>query len=92
MPGKYPYFKQQKHTQMPDISCCEGGSCMLRLHCHRYTVKPEEIGQTYFKDPPYKLNMMLDEYHQHVGVVTLSCPYFWNNEKYENERPKSKNN
>jgi hypothetical protein len=87
--SKFPYFKQ-KQKNMPDISCCKGGSCLLRLNCHRYTVTPDELNQTYFKDPPYKLNIMLDEYHQHVGVVTLSCPYFWNNEKYENEKPGNK--
>lgn len=72
---------------MPDISMCKGGSCMLRLHCHRYTVKPEELGQSYFSDPPYKINMMLDENIGSLGVVTLSCAYFWNNERYKNEKP-----
>ena len=75
---------------MPDISCCQGGSCPLRLNCHRYTVKPEEIGQTYFKDPPYKMSMMLDEHHGYLGVVTITCGYFWNNDKYEDEKPGNK--
>jgi len=72
---------------MPDISCCQGGSCPLRLHCHRYTVKPDELNQSYFKDPPYKMSMMLDEHHGYVGVVTITCAHFWNNDKYEDEKP-----
>ena len=91
MIGKHPYFKQQKQKIMPDISCCKGGSCLLRLNCHRYTVKPEEIGQSFFSEPPYKLDFMFDEYHSNLGVATLSCAYFWNNKEYENERPKVKN-
>ena len=74
---------------MPDISMCKGGSCLLRLNCHRYTAKAEELGQSYFSEPPYKLNMMFgDEATGGFGVVTLACSFFWNNEKYEDERPK----
>lgn len=72
-----------------DISACNGGSCLLRLNCHRYTCKKEELGQTYFSEPPYKLNLMLDDNHVHLGVATLSCSYFWNNQQYKNEKPKN---
>jgi len=73
---------------MPDISMCEGGHCMLRLSCHRYTAKAEPLGQSYFAEPPYKVNMMLDEHNANLGVVTLSCAYFWNNVDYKrNEKP-----
>ena len=48
---------------MPDISMCKGGSCLLRLHCHRYTAKPEELGQSYFGEAPYKLDFMFDNNH-----------------------------
>jgi hypothetical protein len=71
---------------MPDISCCKGGHCMLRLNCHRYTATPDELGQSYFSDPPYKVNMMLDDNISSLGVVTLSCAYFWNNDRYKNEQ------
>jgi len=91
MLGRHPYFKQ-KQTQMPDISMCKGGSCLLRLNCHRYTAKAEELGQSFFSEPPYKLDFMFDEHQAGLGVATVGCAYFWNNEKYENERPKSKNN
>ena len=84
MTGKFPYFKQKT---MPDISMCKGGSCPLRLNCYRYTAEAEPLGQSYFKDPPYKMNMMLDEHDSNLGVVTIACPYFWNNNKYENEKP-----
>ena len=77
---------------MPDISMCEGGSCMLRLNCHRYTAKAEELGQSYFKDPPYRMNMMTDEYNNSFGVVTIACSYFWNNKDFPNERSKFENN
>lgn len=76
---------------MPDITCCQGGSCPLRLNCHRYTVKPDELGQSYFTDPPYKMDIMLDEHDVTLGVVTVACCYFWNNQDFENERPKFEN-
>lgn len=73
-----------------DISACNGGSCPLRLNCYRYTCKKEELGQTYFSEPPYKMNMMLDEHDVTLGVVTVACPYFWNNEQYKkDEKPKN---
>jgi hypothetical protein len=74
---------------MPDISMCKGGSCPLRLHCHRYTAKAEELGQSYFVDPPYKMSMITDDNHSYVGVVTITCSYFWNNDQYEDEKPKN---
>jgi len=73
---------------MPDISMCKGGSCPLRLNCYRYTAKVEELGQSYFSDPPYKVSMMLDDTFHSLGVVTITCPYFWNNVEYKkNEKP-----
>lgn len=77
---------------MPDISMCQGGSCPLRLHCHRYTAKADELGQTYIVDPPYKMNIMLDDNDNGLGVVTVACSYFWNNKDYPNERQKLENN
>ena len=70
---------------MPDISCCKGGSCMLRLNCQRYTAIPDELGQSYFSDPPYKVNMMLDEHDVTLGVITVACPFFWNNAQYKKD-------
>ena len=55
---------------MPDISMCKGGSCMLRLHCHRYTATAEEMGQSFFSEAPYKLDFMFDEHNNGLGVVT----------------------
>lgn len=89
MTGKFPYFKQ-KQKVMPDISMCHGGSCLLRLHCHRYTAKAEELGQSFFSEPPYKLSFMFDENIGSLGVATVGCAYFWNNERYENEKPGNK--
>ena len=71
-----------------DISCCKGGSCMLRLNCHRYTATAEPLGQSYFAEPPYKVNMMLDNNEKSLGVVTLSCAYFWNNVEERDEKTK----
>jgi hypothetical protein len=70
---------------MPDISCCKGGSCMLRLNCHRYTAIPDELGESYFSDPPYKVNMMFDEHDVTLGVITVACPFFWNNAQYKKD-------
>jgi len=88
MLGRHPYFKQ-KQTIMPDISMCKGGSCLLRLNCHRYTAKAEELGQSFFSEPPYKLDFMFDEHSNNLGVATLSCSYFWNNKEYKDEKPKN---
>ena len=61
---------------------------MLRLNCHRYTAIPDELGQSYFSDPPYKVNIMLDEHDVTLGVVTVACPFFWNNAQYKkDEKP-----
>jgi len=76
---------------MPDISACNGGSCLLRLNCHRYTCKKEELGQSYFGEPPYKLEFMFDKHFNSLGVATLSCAFFWNNQNIEDERPKFEN-
>lgn len=76
---------------MPDISMCPGGFCPLKLNCHRYTVTPDELMQSYFGEPPYKMNMMLDDDFASVGVVTTTCPYFWNNAKYKKDEQKSEN-
>lgn len=76
---------------MPDISMCKGGHCMLRLSCHRYTAEAEPLGQSFFSEPPYKVNMMLDEHDVTLGVVTVACPFFWNNEKYMKNEQKPTN-
>lgn len=75
---------------MPDISMCKGGNCLLRLNCHRYTATPEELGQSYIGEPPYKMNMMLDDTFHSIGVVTLTCPFFWNNQQYKDEKSGNK--
>ena len=64
---------------MPDISMCKGGFCPLKLNCHRYTATPDDLGQSFFGEPPYKMNMMLDDTFHSLGVVTTTCPFFWNN-------------
>lgn len=76
---------------MPDITMCNGGSCMLRLNCHRYTATPSELSQSYFSEPPYKVNMMLDEHDATFGVVTLACPFFWHDKDYRKNEQKSTN-
>jgi hypothetical protein len=76
---------------MPDISMCKGGSCPLRLHCYRYTAEAEELGQSYFVDPPYKMSVMLDDNDNSLGVVTSACAYFWNNAEYKRNEEKSTN-
>ncbi len=76
---------------MPDISMCKGGFCPLKLNCHRYTVKPDELMQSYFGEPPYKMNMMLDDAFASIGVVTTTCAFFWNNAKYKKDEQKPTN-
>lgn len=86
MIGKYPYFKQ-KQTIMPDISMCKGGYCLLKTMCHRCTAKAEELGQSFFSEPPYKLTIASET--QGAGTVVLTCEYFWSNKGYKDEAPKN---
>lgn len=39
---------------MPDICKCEGGDCPLKESCLRYMIRPLEINQAYFLNPPFK--------------------------------------
>lgn len=48
---------------MPDITMCEGGSCVLKENCYRFKAKPTPSWQAYFNTPPFK-----DEHN---------CDYFW---------------
>lgn len=73
---------------MPDITTCQGGSCPLRLNCYRHTCEKDELGQSYFKEPPYKMSMMLDDEVASLGVVTTTCGFFWNNAKYKKDETK----
>lgn len=76
---------------MPDISMCPGGFCPLKLNCHRYSAKADELGQSMFGEPPYKMNFMFDENFYNLGVVTIACPMFWNNKDFKDERPNLEN-
>ena len=40
--------------KMPDITMCVGTDCPHRETCYRYTAKPNEHRQSYFKTPPIK--------------------------------------
>lgn len=66
-----------------DISMCKGGYCPLKLNCHRHTGEMGSLSQSYFTEPPYKMNMMLDHTEKSLGVVTSTCAYFWNNSEYK---------
>lgn len=77
---------------MPDITMCKGGNCSLRLNCYRYTATADELGQSYFTEPPYKMNMLLDDNDLNLGVVTLACAFFWNNTRYKKNESESTNN
>ena len=53
---------------MPDISMCTGGKCPQKNQCYRHTAFPSEYRQSYFCDPPYKMD---------------GCPYFWKMEEHD---------
>lgn len=38
---------------MPDITMCKGEGCPIKNHCYRYTTKPSEFMQSYFKESPW---------------------------------------
>jgi hypothetical protein len=41
---------------MSDITKCHGFECPMKESCKRFTAKPNEFAQSYFLDPPYKIN------------------------------------
>ena len=57
---------------MPDIAMCKGDKCPKKEQCYRYTAKPSEYLQTYFTNPPYKLDWS-------------QCDYFWSNGREQND-------
>ena len=80
--SKFPYFKQ-KH--MPDISMCKGNYCLLKTMCHRCTAKADDLGQSFFSEPPYKLTVASEA--NGAGTIILTCEYFWSNKEYKDEKP-----
>lgn len=38
---------------MQDISLCQGGACLIKETCYRFTAKPDEIAQSYFTGVPW---------------------------------------
>lgn len=51
---------------MPDITMCSGGKCPLKEKCYRYTAKANELQQSYFTEPPFKIKKGKPE-----------CEMFW---------------
>jgi hypothetical protein len=37
-----------------DISKCSGKDCPLKENCYRFTVKSDDLHQSYFTEPPIK--------------------------------------
>ena len=74
---------------MPDITCCKGGACVLQTMCHRYTVKPNEIYQSYFEKPPYELIIINDKT---PGIVVTKCEYFWNDDSLRKQKKQDERN
>jgi hypothetical protein len=53
-------------TTGSDITMCKGGECPFKTMCHRYTATPDEIYQSYFSKPPFK-----------IKKGKPSCEMFW---------------
>lgn len=49
-----------------DITMCKGGKCPFKDVCHRYTASPNELYQSYFMKPPFK-----------ISKGKPSCEMFW---------------
>lgn len=56
---------------MADISKCSGKNCPLSTKCYRFTVKSNDLWQSYFTEPPY-------------DKEKEKCEYFWE-EKIKNK-------
>jgi hypothetical protein len=60
---------------MADISMCSGLGCPKKDNCHRHTATACEYRQSWFAE-------------SNVSNEDGTCDHFWDNEGYENERPK----
>jgi hypothetical protein len=49
-----------------DITMCTGGECPFKTMCHRYTIIPNELRQSYFVEPPFI-----------IVKSKPSCTFFW---------------
>lgn len=49
-----------------DITMCKGGKCPFKDMCHRYTATPDELYQSWFTKPPFK-----------IDKGKPSCEMFW---------------
>jgi hypothetical protein len=50
---------------MIDITICSGKNCPVREKCYRYTAPPNEYWQSFFIEPPIKIEdgkMICDHY------------------------------
>lgn len=48
---------------MPDITMCSGKDCPHKMLCYRFTAKPSERRQSYFKTPPIKEDGSCENYY-----------------------------
>jgi len=51
-----------------DITICKGNNCPIKDKCHRHTAKAEPQYQSYFVNPPFKINEETNTFH---------CDMFW---------------
>lgn len=54
------------YTSGNNITMCKGGKCPFKDMCHRYTAIPDEIYQSWFVKPPFKIKKGKPE-----------CDMFW---------------
>lgn len=53
---------------MADITMCKGSDCPVKEKCYRHTANENELRQSYFMRPPYKMEN-----------GEFSCEMFWAN-------------
>lgn len=53
-------------VSISDITMCKGGKCPFKTMCYRYTALPNELYQSFFIKPPFKIDKGMP-----------SCEMFW---------------
>lgn len=72
-----------------DITMCKGGKCPFKDMCHRYTALPDELYQSYFTTPPFKIDKGKPSCQMYWGDAAQSL-FIMLKEMMENPVPKKK--
>lgn len=74
---------------------CKGEDCPFKNMCYRYTALPDEFSQSYFKEPPFKIEKGKPSCEMYWGDAAQSLFVMLKeitNGKHNNQTSSKKNN